>query len=176
MDRREEEVFKIVGAGTAGALTPFVVKKFLITGVNDKNIVPSLPYELGKLSTFVSAGAGVAAIAAALAGIFTKAGKGNLLGRSEVQQMLLVYGVPALAVTMAMAIGGGTYPVIVGGSPTVTFTPSARMSPSANVRNISARPSAVPQQNVIYSAPAAGQSVIYGAPTTSTNSNGQRFY
>jgi hypothetical protein len=138
---------KLVAASAVGALQPFVIKKYLITGATDVNYIPQLPYNMGTLSSLVNNGAGVAAIAAAVAGMYRKGPA--MLRQSEVQMMLLAYGVPALAIGIAMNLGyvTGTY-----------AQQSFRSGPSMNVR---AMPQAVPQ-------PAPR---IYGA-----QSSGQKFY
>jgi hypothetical protein len=116
---------KLVAAGAVGALQPFVIKKYLITGTNDTNLIPQLPYNMGTLSSLVNNGASIAAIAAAVAGMYRKGPA--MLRQSEVQMMLLAYGVPALAIGLAMNMG------IVSGVP--MGMQSFRAGPSVNVRS-----------------------------------------
>lgn len=129
----KEIAVKLVAASAAGALQPYVIKKYLITGANDTNVIPQLPYGMGKISSLVNNGASAAAIAAAVAGIFRKGP--SMLRQSEVQMMLLAYGVPALVIGLAQDILG-TYPATTATfsmSPSVTSVRS--MGPSVTVRS-----------------------------------------
>jgi len=144
----KETAVKLMVASAAGALQPFVIKKYLITGANDTNLIPQLPYNMGTLSSLVNNGAGVAAIAAALAGMYRKGPA--VLRQSEVQMMLLAYGVPALAIGLAMNMG-----IVTG-----TYSQSSFRGPSVNVRAI---PQPMPNQSPR----------IYGAPQAA---GGQKFY
>jgi len=124
---------KLGVASAAGALQPFLIKKYIITGTNDVNYIPQLPYEMGKLSNLVNNGAGIAAIAAAIAGMYRKGPA--VLRQSDTQMMLLAYGVPALAIGLAMNFGLFT-----------ATGQSFRAGPSMSVRGQPFIQHAMPQQ------------------------------
>ena len=149
----KQTAVKLAVAGAAGALQPFVIKKYLITGASDIVVISGLPASMGtfgNLSSLVNNGAGIAAIAAALAGMYRKGPA--MLRQSEVQMMLLAYGVPALAIGLAMNFG------IINTGVTPMGMQSYRSGPSMTVR--SPQPMPVPMSSQpprIYGAQASSQ-------------------
>lgn len=111
------ELVKTV-APAVGVAQPFILRKMVFAG-NDTVLVPQMG-KYGKTSSVVNMAASGAAIAAAVVGKYMRKGITN----EEHQDILIAYGVPALATGLLLDYFEGATPTSIG-APTRMFARSA---------------------------------------------------